>query len=338
MDFPRNPGISNQLLAAAFAGFLALALASCGAGRQLAASGPENYRDFSDSLAMEQIVSFLASDALEGRDTGSEGLEKAAAFLEGRLRGFGVQPFFSTYRDTLTNIEEPAYNVVGVLPGSDPERSGEYVLIGAHYDHIGRVAPREGDSIANGANDNATGSAMVLELARFFSGFKPPARSLVFAFFTAEERGLLGSAHLAKRLRAQGVNLYAMLNFEMTGVPMAGKDYRVYLTGYERSNLAEVANELAGSRLVGLLPRAREFNLFQRSDNLPFYQEFQVPAHTFSTFDFTNFDHYHLPGDESSGMDFGHMAELLNELIPVVKGIADSPPATLKMYPWPESQ
>ena len=148
----------------------------------------------------------------------------------------------------------------------------------------------------------------------------------------------MGSAHLAKRLKAQGADLYAMLNFEMTGVPMAGKDYRVYLTGYERSNLAEVANELAGSKLVGLLPQAQEFNLFQRSDNLPFYQEFQVPAHTFSTFDFTNFDYYHLPGDEPSGMDFGHMAELLNDLIPVVKGIADSPPATLKMYPWPESQ
>ncbi|EAR17158.1 MULTISPECIES: M28 family metallopeptidase [Robiginitalea] len=337
MECPRIPANGQQLLAGALAVLLLLALASCGAGRKVAC-GPENYREFSDSVAMQRIVGFLASDALGGRDTGSEGLEQAATYLEGRLKDFGIQPYFDAYRDTLTNIEDTGYNIVGYLQGSEPGLSGEYVLIGAHYDHIGRVAPREGDSIANGANDNATGTAMVLELARFFARCKPPARSLVFAFFSAEERGLMGSAHLAKRLKAQGADLYAMLNFEMTGVPMAGKDYRVYLTGYERSNLAEVANELAGSKLVGLLPQAQEFNLFQRSDNLPFYQEFQVPAHTFSTFDFTNFDYYHLPGDEPSGMDFGHMAELLNDLIPVVKGIADSPPATLKMYPWPESQ
>lgn len=337
MKCHRVPRKNFRLLIGMFASSLVVFLGSCGAGRQLAC-GPEQYRDFSDSLAMQGIVSFLASDELGGRDTGSEGLEQAAAFLEGRLKDFGIQPFFPTYRDTLANLDETAYNIVGVLPGSDPERSSEYVLVGAHYDHIGRVAPREGDSIANGANDNATGSAMVLELARFFAGCKPPARSLVFAFFSAEERGLLGSAHLAERLKAQGVDLYAMLNFEMTGVPMVDKDYQVYLTGFDRSNLAEVANELAGSQLVGLLPRAREFNLFQRSDNLPFYQEFQVPAHTFSTFDFTNFNFYHLPGDEPEGMDFGHMADLLNDLIPVVKGIADSPPETLKMYPWPESQ
>lgn len=308
-----------------------LLLSACGPGRN-AVCGPQGYASFSDSLAMKGIVSYLALDELGGRETGTEGLEMAAAFLEDRLVQFGIEPYFASYRDTLSNSAVPTYNIVGFIPGSDPERAGEIVVLGAHYDHIGRVPPVAGDSIANGANDNATGTATVLELARYFSECQAPARSLLIAFFGAEERGLLGSVHLAGKLKERGAGLFAMLNFEMTGVPMADKSYRMYITGFERSNLGELANGFADSTLVGLLPAAREFNLFRRSDNFSFYEEFGVPAHTFSTFDFTNYDQYHKPGDEASRMDFGHMAGLLNDLIPVVRGIAGLPGGTLKLY------
>ncbi|MEJ2583763.1 MAG: M20/M25/M40 family metallo-hydrolase [Robiginitalea sp.] len=278
---------------------------------------------FSDSTGMGIAMNILASDELKGRDTGSEGIEMAALFLEEHLEQYGIRPYFKTYRDTLTNTKEVAYNIVGVLEGSDPELKDEYIVIGAHYDHIGVLPGKNGDGIANGANDNASGTSTVLELARYFGGHTTPRRSLIFAFFSAEERGLLGSRHLARVLREEGIDLYTMLNFEMTGVPM-GRSYLMYLTGYDKSNLAAICNGYGGEDLVGFLPTASEYNLFQRSDNYAFYEEFKVPSHTFSTFDFENYAFYHQPGDEPSRMDFSHMANLVNRVIPAIRGIANS--------------
>ncbi len=278
---------------------------------------------FSDEGIVEAQMQFLASDELKGRDTGSEGIEAAAAFLEEQLAEYGIRPYFNSYRDTLSNTKDVAFNIVGYLEGSDPELKSEFIVIGAHYDHIGIVALKDGDGIANGANDNASGTVTVLELARYFGSHKPPARSLLFAFFSAEERGLLGSKHLASKLNTQVFDLYTMLNFEMTGVPMNGRKYLTYITGYQRSNLAEVINAYGGEDLVGYLPAAKEYNLFQRSDNYAFYQEFGVPSHTFSTFDFENYPFYHQPGDEAARMDFQHMARLVNRVIPAIQGVAN---------------
>ena len=91
------------------------------------------------------------------------------------------------------------------------------------------------------------------------------------------------------------------------------------------SNLAEVSNKYAGEKLIGFLPTAKEYNLFQRSDNYDFYKEFKVPSHTYCTFDFTNFNHYHKVGDELELMDFNHMANMINKLLPVLEGISNAP-------------
>lgn len=270
------------------------------------------------------IMNFLASDELQGRDTGSEGIAKAAEFIEEVFKKNNIKPFFKSYKDTLSNFDAMAYNVVGVIEGSDPKLKNEFILIGAHYDHLGIRNEVYGDTIANGANDNASGTSIVLELARHIGNIKPYKRSLIFALFSAEEQGLLGSKHLAKKLKEQKVNLYTMLNFEMVGVPLVEKDYFVYATGYELSNIAEVCNTYAKENLVGFLPQAKEFGLFTRSDNYPFHNELEVPSHTFCTFDFTNFDHYHKVGDEASLMDFKHMTTLVNKFIPVIEGIANA--------------
>ena len=285
---------------------------------------------FSNTDAVGEIMNFLASDELQGRNSGSPGIEKAAVFIEKIFKENSLEPYFTSYRDTLSNFEKAAYNIVGVLEGSDPQLKNEFVLIGAHYDHIGTKSPINGDTIANGANDNAAGTTVVLELARYFGNAKTNKRSLVFALFSAEEKGLLGSKHLASKLKEQEFKLYTMLNFEMVGVPLAGKDYLVYASGYERSNMAEICNGYAGEKLVGFLPTAKEFNLFMRSDNYPFHNEFAVPSQTFSTFDFTNFDHYHKVGDEASLMDFNHMATVVNKFIPIIEGIANAPQREIK--------
>ena len=279
---------------------------------------------FSDATRTKGILSFLASDELKGRDTGSEGIEEAARFIEKVFEQNRLSPYFTTYRDTLSNFSKLATNVVGWIPGKAPELKNQFILIGAHYDHIGIIKPENGDAIANGANDNATGTTAVLELARYFGNAKTNKRSLIFVLFTAEEKGLIGSKHLAKRLKEEDLDLYLVLNYEMLGVPLGSKKYLSFASGYKRSNIGEVCNAHAGRELVGFLPTAERFGLFQRSDNYPFHQEFNVPSHTFCTFDFTNFDHYHKVTDEADQIDFEHMAQIINSFIPVVEGLANS--------------
>ena len=295
------------------------------------ASGPLKTYAVTSEAEVSKIIGFLASDELGGRDTGSEGIEKAALYIENHFKVNGVAPYYQSYRDTLSNYKDPAFNVVGVVPGNDAGLKDEVVIIGAHYDHIGRANAVKGDAIANGANDNASGTTAVLEMAKYFGKNKTNKRTLVFALFSAEEKGLLGSEHLAKRMKGENVNLYAMLNFEMIGVALQDKPYDLYITGFEKSNLAEVSNAYAGGDLIGYLPTAKKYGLFGRSDNYPFYTEFKVPSHTYCTFDFTNFDFYHKPGDEVALMDMSHMSKMINRLTPVVEGIANGAKEELKM-------
>lgn len=286
---------------------------------------------FSTAQDIEKTMVYLTADELQGRDTGSEGIAMAADYIQKIFEENALNPYFTSYRDTLTDYEGGiAYNMVGYLPGTDAKLKNEFVVIGAHYDHIGVLATKAGDSIANGANDNASGTTVVLELAKYFGKNKNNRRSLIFALFTAEEKGLVGSKHLANKLKEEGLDLYTMLNFEMVGVPMVNKDHSLYLTGYELSNLAELSNAYAKKNLVGFLPKAKEFNLFRRSDNAPFHDVFNVPSQTYSAFDFTNFEFYHQVGDEAPKMDYGFMADTVNELIPMLTGIINAPTKEVK--------
>lgn len=308
--------------------FLLILIFVGGCGPSRKASGNRHLpsrESLSSEATLGRIIKYLASDGLMGRDTGSEGIEKAALFLEDQLRVNQIEPYFTSYRDTFSVSGTPAYNIVGIVEGNDPSLKDQFIIVGAHYDHLGILHEKEGDSIANGANDNASGTATALELARYFGQEHTNGRSLIFAFFSAEEEGLLGSGHLATKLKERDLPLYLMLNFEMTGVPLSGRDYLMYVTGYDRSNLAEVCNRYAGDSVVGFLPTAAEYHLFERSDNFPFHKEFQVPSQTICTFDFTNFDQYHQVGDEVALMDLDHMATVVNTMIPLIEAISNSP-------------
>ncbi len=111
------------------------------------------------------------------------------------------------------NLDDKTFNVVAALPGSDPQLKHEYIVFGAHLDHLGKIGkPIEG------ANDNASGSAMVLELARAFKALKtPPKRSIIFALFSAEEYGLTGSRELARKLKSSEMKTLYLLNFDICG-------------------------------------------------------------------------------------------------------------------------
>ncbi len=317
-------------------------LFGCGQTRNIAENPDRETapkKDVSAKMAIEEaitekgitsILKYLSSDELQGRKTGSEGIEKAADYIQTIIRKSGVKPFFETYRDSFQVRGMTGYNLVGFVEGTDPQLKDKYIIIGAHYDHVGIIEPVDGDSIANGANDNAAGTTAVLELAAYFAEH-PPKRSLLFTLFSAEELGLVGAKHLAERLEKEAIDLYVMFNIEMVGVPMADKDYLAYISGYERSNLAEKFNQYSNAEVLGFLPQAKEYQLFRRSDNYPFFERFNVPAQTISTFDFTNYDYYHHVDDEFEEMDIAHLENVIETLIPGLTAMANSPEKEIKM-------
>ncbi len=284
-----------------------------------------------EKAEIQELLNYLSSDELRGRQTGTEGIELAAQKIESIFKENNVQKYFDSYRHNFTIDGVKGFNMVGMLEGSDPKLKDQFIILGAHYDHIGVQKPVEGDSIANGANDNAAGTVAVVELAKKFAEIGEHKRSIMFVLFSAEEMGLVGAKKIAQRLKEDKLDLYTLFNFEMIGVPMTGKDYIGYLTGYENSNFAEKFNEYSGEKVLGFLPQAKEYNLFKRSDNYPFYQEFHVPAQTISTFDFTNYNYYHHVADEAQRLDVEHMARVVESVIPGILKMANTSEEEIKL-------
>jgi Zn-dependent M28 family amino/carboxypeptidase len=273
----------------------------------------------------------LSSDSFEGRETGTPGIEKAAVFLEQLFARNNIKPYFSTYRDKLTNFNKPTYNIVGFIEGNDPVLKKEFVVLGAHYDHLGFSRnPVNGDKIYNGANDDASGVTAVTEIAKYFNSTKSNKRSLLFVLFSGEEKGLLGSKDLARRLKLKAFNIYTMLNFEMIGVPMQ-RSFPLYVTGYNKSNMAAKINQYAGKNIIGYLPSEESNQLFSRSDNYSFYTQFRVPSQTISSFDFQNFAFYHSVFDDISKINTRHMTSVIKNMLPVLEKISNSSTREIKL-------
>ncbi len=284
------------------------------------------------SSELQKTVTYLASDELQGRATGSKGIEKAAEFIEAYFKTNHIKPYYKTYRDSFNVKNKVGYNVVGLIEGHDAKLKNEIVILGAHYDHIGFGKKVGQDSIANGANDDATGTAAVLALAKYFSVNKNNKRSILVTLYSGEELGLLGSNHLANKLKEKDINLYVMVNFEMIGVPFKDRDYDALLTGYDVSNMAQIMNMYSKANVFGKSDIAVKYNLFKQSDNYSFYEVFKVPSQTISSCDLSNFDFYHQVGDEADIMDYEHMANLINKTIPAMLHISNSPTKEIKLY------
>ncbi|GAA4887894.1 M28 family metallopeptidase [Flaviramulus aquimarinus] len=292
----------------------------------------ENVKQIITKESIKKNLEYLASDALEGRNTGTKGIEKAAVYIEEFFEKHNIKPYFETYRDTFNMEKIIGYNVVGYIEGSDEKLKNEFVVLGAHYDHIGTTKEFNSDTIANGANDNAAGTSAVLEIAKYLANKKDNKRSIMFALFSAEEKGLLGSKHLSKRLKGENLNLYTMVNFEMVGVPFKDRNYEAFVTGFDLSNMAEKINSYTASGLIGKSEVAIKYNLFERSDNYPFYQEFNVPCQSISSCDMSNFDYYHHVDDEVDKLDFEFMTSLIIKVIPAIEKMSNTETKEIKMY------
>ena len=254
----------------------------------------------------KNIISILSSDSLKGRDSKNKGYFKAADYVINYFKKNNINPLYNEYKDVFYSDSIKTYNIVGTIGEFLNKR--KTILIGAHLDHIGinEIGP---DSVYNGANDNASGCVSVLQIGSFLSQFKWDY-NIVLALFAEEEKGLRGSYNLASRMKKESINLEYVINFEMIGKEMKIGTNKVYLTGYKTSNLAQEINS-AIPDFVTFFPKSKEFNLFQRSDNYPFYKAFNIPSQTLSSFDFENYKYYHHFDDEVNNLNI----ENLNAII-----------------------
>jgi hypothetical protein len=201
-------------------------------------------------------------------------------------------------------------NVVGILPGKS--RPNEYVIFSGHYDHLGIGKPVEGDSIYNGANDDAAGTTAVMMLAKYYAKKHDNERTLIFAAFTAEESGGHGSQYFSKQFNPDQV--MAMFNLEMIGTESKWGKNSAYITGYEKSSMGEILKQnLVGSQFTFYPDPYVDQNLFYRSDNATL-AELGVPAHTISTSKMDSEPNYHKASDEVQTLDLDNMTEIIKAI------------------------
>ena len=268
-----------------------------------------------DADEIFERVSFLSSDELGGRDTPSPGLERAAAYLVSQYEGMGAEPagesgtFYQRYPFTYrrfengTAIEEEVFppNVVAMIPGSDPVLRDEYVVLSAHFDHVGIGSPVGIDSIYNGADDNGTGTAALLEVAEAFRSLpQPPRRSIMFLHVSGEEHGLLGSEYFSDHPTVPIDQIVANINVDMIG---RNADDMIVVIGQEYSSLGRLVKDVADERPelgleVATDPWPQE-RFFFRSDHFNFARK-GVPA----VFFFAGVhEDYHQPSDTVEKID-----------------------------------
>lgn len=207
----------------------------------------------------------------------------------------------------------PACNLVGMIRGSS--KPDEYVIFSAHYDHIG-ILPAEGtDSIANGADDDASGVSAVINLAAYYKSQPAPARSLLFITFTGEESGGYGSAWFSSHFNPDKV--VAMFNIDMLGKQSKFGPNTAFITGFERSSFGKILQQNLKDADFKIYPDPYpDQQLFYRADNADLAR-LGVPAHTFSTAQLDKDKLYHAVGDELKTLD-------LPNLTNIIKGIAIS--------------
>jgi len=277
-------------------------------------------------------VNFLASDEMKGRQNGSAEMEVAASWIAGKFTEFGIKPVYSDgqllqpYKfNSRRGGTYHERNVVGMIEGTDPGKRDEFIIISAHFDHVGIRQAVDGDSIYNGADDNAAGTCTLLGLAKaFHKNNYQPGRTILFASVSGEEMGLHGSRHLASNMPLPAEDAYANINFEMTGHSEDLGTGNYFMTGCSFSNLDDLIQEFNKDKSFTLIDTvAMGDRLFYMSDNLAFARIEReegvskgIPCGTFVTT--TSAKHIHTPQDEAEFFDFENMAGLVNHFAEMV--------------------
>jgi hypothetical protein len=268
---------------------------------------------------------YLAGDEMKGRKNGSPEMKKAADYIAVSFKQSGLKPYskensyFQEYTfkgRNNTKIEER--NVIGILEGSDPVLKNEWIILSAHFDHIGIGKPVNGDSIFNGADDNATGTITVMALARTI-GSSPvkPKRSILFVAYSGEEMGKRGSMWFVGHPPIPLDKIKLNLNFEMEGESATLGKNRYIVTGHQFTNFDELLDTYNKNTKWEV---ARKYKspewIFMGSDNASLAikrvgdkSTLNIPAFTIVTTDDVSF--IHKVTDEPQLMDYENMASLV---------------------------
>jgi len=266
-----------------------------------------------DTIINEKLIrkhlSTLSDDKMEGRRAGTNGIEKAAKYIESEFERIGLTTYdtLNSYRQNFNFYDMSFYNVIGVLEGKS--LPNEYLIISAHYDHLGIDHKKEGDNIYNGANDNASGTAAVLALAEYFKKLDNNERSLIFVAFTAEEMGLVGSRYFGKQVNPN--DIVAGINIEMIGKESPYGKNTAWITGFDRSDFGEIIQKNLSNTNYEVFPDPYiKEKLFFRSDNAAL-AKLGIPAHTFSTTPMEKDSHYHKVSDEYKTLEIFTIKEAI---------------------------
>jgi Zn-dependent M28 family amino/carboxypeptidase len=201
-------------------------------------------------------------------------------------------------------------NVVGILPGKS--KKDEYVIFSGHYDHLGIGKAVNGDSIYNGANDDAAGTTAVIALAHYYADLKNNERTIVFAAFTAEEVGGFGSQYFSRQF--DPAKVVAMFNIEMIGTESKWGKNSAFITGYEKTNMGSILQKnLEGTGFNFYPDPYPEQSLFYRSDNATLAR-LGVPAHTISTSKMDIEPNYHKVSDHVETLDLENMTMIIKSI------------------------
>ena len=281
-----------------------------------------------NEISVKKHLYTLANDSMQGRKAGSPGIEKAAKYIELQFSEIGLKPFNnSNFRQSFKHInrrsekkeELDLFNIIGLLKGTSLKE--EFVIISAHYDHLGQIEGGKGDLVFNGANDNATGVAAMIMLAEYFKKAKINKRSILFVAFTAEEMGLIGSNYFGQTISAESI--IAGVNIEMIGKESPFGPKTAWLTGFDRSTFGKIIQKNLSSSEYKLYPDPyKDFRLFFRSDNASLAR-LGVPAHTFSTSPMDKDLDYHQLSDEVETLDVKIITETIKAISVGIKSIVN---------------
>ena len=262
----------------------------------------------------------------------SKNFSRLASFKRGMLKSensfmfvlTAANPSVFTVEAKHEITEQKLANVVGILPGKS--KKNEYVIFSGHYDHLGTGKPINGDSIYNGANDDAAGTTAVIMLAKYFAKIKNNERTIVFAAFTAEESGGYGAQYFSRQF--DPANVAAMFNIEMIGTESKWGKNSAYITGYEKTDMGSILQKnLSGTAFTFYPDPYTTQNLFYRSDNATLAR-LGVPAHTISTSKMDSEPNYHKVSDQVETLDMENMAMIIKSIAMSAKSIIkgeDSP-------------
>jgi Zn-dependent M28 family amino/carboxypeptidase len=257
------------------------------------------------AAALRADVSYLASDELEGRATGTRGLDLAADYIAAQFKKAGLQPAANGSYFQQAKHSRGWRNVAGILPGADPVVRSQYVILSAHYDHLGHKLR----GFYPGANDNASGAASVVEIAAALAGMSErPKRSILFLAFYGEEEGLLGSTYYVQHPLVPLRDTVAEINLEQLGRTDEKSGRRLAsfaLTGTGFSNLSDVIHDAVAAEGVSIYKRSDDNLFFNRSDNYSFVSKGIVDTTIVVAFDYPD---YHLPWDTADKLDYDNLA------------------------------